>query len=216
MRAGYRRAHYNRRVRQSVLPLFVWSFLMLRCLACGLLSLFLVEVPAFAQIVPSPQIASPAAAAAASLKELAADLKEARDLAKKVTDRTTRDRLELLITRSELKVLELEKAFAGTSGGTSSPPITAENFAKLLKGLDAESFDDDKASFVATFAVHGRLTSEQARQLLKQFSFDEGRVKSAALLYPRVTDPENFFTVLDVFTFDSSRSELRKRLNLKK
>ena len=159
---------------------------------------------------------TPQQAVAASIKDLAADLKEARELLKKITDRTTRDRLELLITRSELKVLELEKGLAGVPGTTTPQAISKESFAKLLKALNAESFDDGKAGFIATFAVQGRLTSEQARELLKPFSFDEGRVNSAVLLYPRVTDPENFFTVLDVFSFDSSRAEIRKRLNLNK
>jgi hypothetical protein len=154
---------------------------------------------------------------ATATKGLAADLKEARELLGKVSDKPTRERLELLITRSELKVLELEKMFAGGVVPSTGPaPMSAENFAKLLKGLKAESFDDGKKSFIATFAANGRLTSEQARQLLKEFSFDEGRISSAVVLYPRLTDPENFFIVLDVFTFDSSRSSVREKLKLNK
>jgi|GEM_PF-4313437 len=156
------------------------------------------------------------AALIASAKELAADLKEARELLKKITDRNTRDRLELLITRSELKVLELEIALAGAATGSAPQAMTAENFAKLLKGLKAESFDDNKASFIATFAVHGRLNSDQARELLKAFSFDDGRIKSAVLIYPRLTDPENFYQVLDAFSFDSSKNAVREKLKLKK
>ena len=159
----------------------------------------------------------PRAELAVAAKELAADLKEARELLKKVTDKATRERLELLITRSELKALELEKVL--TSTATTRPQalaVSAENFAKLLKGLKAESFDDGKASFVATFATNGRLNCEQARELLKTFSFDDGRSKAAIALYPRLTDPENFFTVLEVFSFDSSRSAVREKLKLNK
>lgn len=160
--------------------------------------------------------APPSSALAATARELAADLKEVRELLKKVTDKATRDRIELLVTRSELKALELEKSLAGAA--TNPPPmaISAENFAKLLKGLKAESFDDGKVGFIATFATNGRLTSEQARELLKTFSFDDGRIKSALALHPRLTDPENFFTVLDVFSFDSSRNKVREQLKLKK
>lgn len=158
---------------------------------------------------------------AAAAKDLAADLKGARELLKQVTDRATRDRLELLITRSELKALELEKALAGVNIPSvptiaAPQPMSAESFAKLMKGLKAEAFDDGKASFIASFAAQGRLTCAQARELLKTFSFDDGRTKSAVVLYPRLTDPENFFTVLDVFSFDSSRSEVREKLKLKK
>ena len=153
---------------------------------------------------------------AATAKEVAADLKEVRELLKKVTDKATRERIELLVTRSELKAMELERSLAGVAVTAQPMGISAENFAKLLKGLKAESFDDGKVGFIATFAANGRLTSEQARDLLKTFSFDDGRVKSAVKLYPRLTDPENFFTVLEVFSFDSSRNAVREQLKLKK
>lgn len=158
---------------------------------------------------------SPSAALLTKAKEMAADLKEARELLAKVADKPTRERLELLITRSELRAVELEKSLAGIAPAASAPPLSAEDFAKLMKSLKAESFDEGKASFVALFAQKGRLTCEQAKEILKAFSFDDDRVKSAVLLYPRVTDPENFFKVLDVFSFSSSKDEVRKKIGAK-
>lgn len=188
---------------------------MFRPLLLACCCLFVSTTVLLAQ--PNKQSSTDTKALLAAAKELAADLKEARELLKKVTDRATRDRLELLITRSELKALELERMLGGAVvAGTQPTAMSAENFAKLLKALKAESFDDDKASFVATFAAQGRVNCEQARELLKSFSFDEGRINSAVVLYPRLTDPENFFVVLDVFSFDSSRGKVRERLNLKK
>lgn len=158
----------------------------------------------------------PASSLATTAKEVAADLKEVRELLKKVTDKATLERIELLVTRSELKALELEKTLAATAAVPPPTGIAADNFAKLLKGLKAEKFDDGKVSFIATFAANGRLNCEQARELLKTFSFDDGRTTAAVALYPRLTDPENFFTVLDTFTFDSSRTAVREKLKLKK
>lgn len=158
---------------------------------------------------------SPSAALLTKAKEMAADLKEARELLAKVADKPTRERLELLIMRSELRAVELEKSLAGVAPAANAPPLSAEDFAKLMKSLKAESFDEGKASFVALFAQKGRLTCEQAKEILKAFSFDDDRVKSAVLLYPRVTDPENFFKVLDVFSFSSSKDEVRKKIGVK-
>jgi hypothetical protein len=159
---------------------------------------------------------SSAADLATKAKEMAADLKEARELLKSIADKTTRDRLELLITRSELKAAELEKALAGVVP-TGAAPLSAEEFARLMKSLKAEAFDEGKAGFVALFAQgKARLTCEQAQQILKAFSFDEDRVKCAVQLYPRVTDPENFFKVLDTFSFSSSRDEVRKQITSQK
>ena len=164
---------------------------------------------------PAEKKEGPAAETTAKLKDLTTDLKEARELLKGVADKTTRDRLELLLTRSELRAVELEKSLAGAASAPSTPPLSAEDFAKLMKSLKSESFDEGKASFVVLFAQKGRLTCEQAREILKAFSFDDDRVKSAVLLYPRVTDPENFFKVLDVFSFSSSKEEVRRKIGTK-
>lgn len=158
----------------------------------------------------------PSAAITTAVKEIAADLREARELLKKVTDKAARERLELLITRTELRAVEIERALVDLPSAELPEPLSREEFAKLLKSLKAESFDDGKASFVALFATKGRLTSEQAREILKAFSFDDDRVKTAVILYPRLTDPENFFTLLDVFSFPSSREEVRKKLKAQK
>jgi hypothetical protein len=152
---------------------------------------------------------------ATKAKEMAADLKEARELLKGVADKATRDRLELLITRSELRAVELEKSLGTATPAKPATPLSAEDFAKLLKALKAESFDEGKASFVAQFATNGRLSCAQAKEILKAFSFDDDRIKSAVALYPRLTDPENFFQVLEVFAFSSSRDEVRKRIKAK-
>jgi hypothetical protein len=181
------------------------------------LGLLLVVCPSLAEAqTNAKEKETTSGALSAKVKDIAADLKEARDLLKGVADKTTRDRLELLITRSELRAVELEKSLAGGApAATAAPPLSAEDFANLTKSLKAESFDEGKASFVALFAQKGRLTCEQAREILKAFSFDDDRVKSAVLLYPRVTDPENFFKVLDVFSFSSSKDEVRKKLGVK-
>ena len=160
---------------------------------------------------------TPTATVGAAVKEMAADLKEARELIKKVTDKATRDRLELLIMRSELKAVEIEKALGGlASTSTNTAAMSAENFAKFLKGVKGEPFDDGKVAFLATFAAKGRLSCDQIRELLKTFSFDDGRGRAAVALYPCLTDPENFFTVLEVFTFDSGRNTVREKLKLNK
>jgi hypothetical protein len=172
---------------------------------------FLVLTPA-AIVAQQPDPQPPQAKLAATVKELVADLKEVRELLKKVDEKGTRDRIELLITRSELKATELEKALAGPAS-SHSMAISPENFATLLKSVRAANFDDARLDVVTTFAKHGLLSCDQARQLLKTFSFDEAKVKAAVALYPRLTDRENFFTVLEVFSFDSSRRELREKID---
>jgi hypothetical protein len=146
------------------------------------------------------------------LKAIAADLKEARELLRKVSDRAARDRLELLISRSELAAGEVQRALAATA---TPAAMSAERFAAVLKGLKGESFDDGKVRLVKGLGGSARFTSAQAKELLAAFAFDAGRKEAALHLYPLVTDPEFFFQALDAFTFESGRNEVREKLKLK-
>lgn len=178
-----------------------------------------VALPAYGRggADPTPQVKpDPAAAAAEAARQVAADLKEARDLLRKVTDKPTRERLELLLTRSELRLAELQKNVARLTAPARPTAASAEDFARVLKGVKAESFDDRKVSFIEDFGKGRHYTSAQVRELLAAFSFDQGRAKAAIALYPRVIDPDNFFTALEVFTFESGRNEVREKLKLKK
>jgi Domain of unknown function (DUF4476) len=176
-----------------------------------------VGLPALCEGQPGPGAKdkpSPAASARAAARDLASDLREARELLKKVNDRKTRERLELLLSRAELRAADIQRDLAALA----APPrvaLSPDEFAKFLKGLKANAFDDGKVPFVEEYARTRWFSSAQAREVLKAFAFDDGRIKAAVALYPRLTDPENFFTVLDAFAFDSSRKALREKLKLK-
>ena len=177
-----------------------------------------VALPALGTGQPAPaakEKPSPAASARAAARDLAADLREARELLKKVNDRKTRDRLELLLSRAELKAADIQKDLAVLAAPPRRVPLTADEFAKFLKGLNANAFDSGKAPFVEEYARTRWFSSAQAREVLKAFAFDTDRVKAAVALYPRLTDPDNFFTCLEVFTFDSGRKAVREKLKLK-
>jgi hypothetical protein len=158
---------------------------------------------------------SPASKAEAEARSLAADLREARELLKKAPNKQTREQLELVLSRAELRAIDLQKALAALAGPAKPVPTAPEAFAKVLKGLKAESFDKDKLAFLKGLGGASRYTSEQARELLQAFSFDDHRVTAALLLHPRLTDPGNFFTALEAFSFKSNRDKVREKLKIK-
>jgi hypothetical protein len=179
---------------------------------------FPLTLPALCLSQPAPtgkDMSSSTANAQAAAKEVVADLREARQLLKQINDRKTRDRLELLLTRAERRTADLQKSLAILAGPHKPRPISAEEFAKFLQGVKGNTFDKDKVPFIENFAKNRNLSCEQVREILKTFSFDDGRGQAAVLLYPRVTDPENFFLALEVFTFDSGRKAVREKLKLK-
>lgn len=141
--------------------------------------------------------------------KIAADLKEARGLLKDVSDRKTREKLELLIGRAELAAKDLQGELAAAS------PLMAlakEDFAKILKGLKDQSFDDGKVKYIAALPKSTRITSAQAKEMLAAFSFDRDRITAAVSLHALVVDPELFVTVLDAFSFKSSKDEVLNKI----
>ena len=145
---------------------------------------------------------------AVAVDGLKKDLRDARRLLVDVNDRKLRDQLELLLARAALKAEDLEELVAGSSRGKATLPITDEDFAKLLKNLKDQSFDEQKVEFIETFVKGRPLNCKQATEILETLSFDDGRIKAAVLLHPGLVDAENFFEVLKVFPFDSSRKKV--------
>lgn len=141
--------------------------------------------------------------------KIAADLKEARGLLKDVSDKRTRENLELLIGRAELATKDLQAELAALS---QTSAMSKDDFAKILAGLKGQSFDDGKAKYIAALPKTTRITSAQAKELLATFSFDRDRVTAAVALHKLVVDPELFVTVLDSFSFKSSKDEVLNKI----
>ncbi len=167
-----------------------------------------VSLLAAAQKEP-PRRKSPQETAAA---KIAADLREARGLLKGVSDKTTREKLELLIGRAELAAKDLQVDLAANAPVVG---LSKDDFAKLLKGIKDQSFDDGKRKYLEALPKTTRITSAQAKDLLATFSFDRDRVPAGVHLHSMVVDPELFVTVLDAFTFKSSKDELLGKIKPK-
>lgn len=157
----------------------------------------------------------PGAKSAATAKQMAADLREALDLVNTLPKGKTRDRLELLLRRAQDKADDIKSDMAALAAAAKPAAVSEADFAKILAGLKAQTFDKDKVPFVENLGKSRHYTCAQVGALLKVFSFDDGRGKAAVALYPQILDPENFFTVLEVFTFDSGRKAVREQLKLK-
>lgn len=150
-----------------------------------------------------------------AVESLKKDLRDARRLLVDVNDRKLRDQLELVLSRASLKVEELEEWLPRLPRGQAKQPISDEDFAKLLKNLKEQSFDEQKVEFIETFAKGRPLSCAQTTELLKTMSFDDGRIKAAVILHPGLVDAENFFEVLKVFPFDSSRKQVMEAIRKK-
>jgi hypothetical protein len=163
-----------------------------------------------AQAAPAGKDKTPSTAKAAA-KEIADDLREARKLLNKIANKETRDKLELILIRNELKATDLESYLAKLA--TAKPTaITAQDFDKILQALKGQSFDNGRFDIIESASKKRFFTSAQVKDILKAFTFDQARIKVAVMLHPQTVDPENFFTLKDAFSFPSSFQEILTKL----
>jgi len=74
--------------------------------------------------------------------------------------------------------------------------------------LNSSSFDDTKASTFKQIVSSKCIIASQVKELLQVFSFEETKLEMAKYAYSYVADPSNYYTINDIFTFDSSKEEL--------
>lgn len=152
---------------------------------------------------------------AVTVDGLKSDLRNARRLLADINDRELREQLGLLLSRAALKAEDLEELLGGSPRGRAKLPISEADFAKIIDNIKDQSFDDQKLEFVETFVKGRPLNCDQATKLLKTFSFDDDRIAAAVILYPGLVDSENFFEVLKIFPFDSTRKEVMEAVRKK-
>ncbi len=163
---------------------------------------------AFRDRMPRPD------AAEENARRLLDDLRDARDVLPEITDRRIRDRLETLLRRAESRAQDLRQDLASYRRGGNRDEVTREAFERMLVLVRNEAFDQKKTTQIKALCRDNYFTSEQARQFVQLYTFDNYRVEAAVALYPRLVDRGNFFRVLDVFTFDNYRDAVRKRVGL--
>jgi len=93
-------------------------------------------------------------------------------------------------------------------------PMNPDQLRSLLGAVESESFSDSKAAVLRDACRANFFTVDQAVTLVSLFDFGDDKVEAAAMLHPRLVDPENFYRVYAVFDFDSDKEELRERLGL--
>ena len=92
-------------------------------------------------------------------------------------------------------------------------PLLDENqFEKLVSKVNSISWDDEKYNAVSKFLPGKLITSNQAHEIIKLFSFDKDQIKVAKLLCTYLYDRENLDEMLSAFSFDSSKREVEKHM----
>ncbi|WP_084152993.1 DUF4476 domain-containing protein [Pedobacter jeongneungensis] len=90
--------------------------------------------------------------------------------------------------------------------------LSEEAFQTFLTQYRRENFDDGRLRMINVVTKNSSLLSAQVKILLKSFNFDDQRLKVATNLYKNVADPQNYFTLSDIFVFPSNKDDFLKYL----
>lgn len=89
-------------------------------------------------------------------------------------------------------------------------------FDSLADNVRVQSFEDTKQNTAKQAIQHYCVSSAQARQILKLFSFEQTKLEFAKWVYDYTYDTQNFYQVNDVFDFSMSVDELQEYLKTKR
>jgi hypothetical protein len=88
--------------------------------------------------------------------------------------------------------------------------MSPQDVDALAASLKQRSFESTRLEVAKDALSQTGLYALDLQRLLRSFDFESSRVELAKFAYPHVADPQNFYRVYEVFTFDSSIQELRK------
>ncbi len=83
-----------------------------------------------------------------------------------------------------------------------------KDFADFIKSLKNQSFDSDKLKFLDAMSPDIHLSVSQIEAIMKQFSFDDGKLSVAKKCYNICFDTQNYHKLTAIFSFSSSRNNL--------
>ena len=81
----------------------------------------------------------------------------------------------------------------------------------VLKVLNNQSFDDKKLEIGMLCVVLGHFCTRDLALIAEQFSFDDNRKQFLIDAYPYCVDPENYYSLKEVFQFRSNFDEMMEK-----
>lgn len=91
--------------------------------------------------------------------------------------------------------------------------MPASDFAQLKNQVNQASFSSEKLSVLQLSAQNTTFTADQIKSLISGISFASDQLEALEILAPKLEDPSRSFTILEAFTFSSSKSEAQEILS---
>ena len=105
----------------------------------------------------------------------------------------------------------LDRTVDNMRAPTAPRVVSSSELTQIERSIDRESFSDDQLAVLRSASRGRHFTSSQVIRLMNGFSFDDDKVEAAVILFPRVIDQQNWYTVYGGLTFSSDKTALRRR-----
>jgi len=83
----------------------------------------------------------------------------------------------------------------------------------LAAAINGKPFDNDKEAIFRAGTKYNSFTTAQVRDLIISFNFGSNKLNMAKLVFPQVTDKQNYHQLKDCFTFLGEQNDFMKFLN---
>lgn len=87
-------------------------------------------------------------------------------------------------------------------------PMSSADFTVALSTVKSTTFDDNKLNVAQTISKTNCLSTDQIIDLIKALSFEKNKLAFAKFAYAYTYDPNNYYKVVNSFSFSSSKEEL--------
>lgn len=124
------------------------------------------------------------------------------------------------ITQSSTVNSTVNHTVTSSQNTASGATVTCKNILgdgdKFVADLKALTFDDDRTAMIRKDLKDHCLTASQSYKIIEALTFEEDRLELSKYLYDRIIDKDKGSVLLPLFTFDSSKDELREYMSKKK
>jgi hypothetical protein len=97
----------------------------------------------------------------------------------------------------------------GWNGGRDNI-MSGRDFGILKESLRKEWFENNRMTSVKTVADKSSFTTQQVKELMLLFTFENNRLEIAKYAYRKTVDKQNYYQLNEALTFSSSKDELAK------
>lgn len=102
----------------------------------------------------------------------------------------------------------------GYNGPVGCPyPMHPSEFQGVKQSIASKSFDETRLTIARQVIASNCLLSEQVKEIMLLFSFEDTRLELAKYAYGYTYDIGNYYKLNDAFTFESSIEELNDYMN---